>query len=163
MEAPPAIDQRLRGLKYVVLAGFVAVAVFAPAKAEMAAEVEPFKTAITLVFQRAWPAVLYVGLLLIANLFVYKAFCRWLCPLGAFVALLGRLRRLDWIARRMECGAPCRLCERRCRYGAIERSGAVTYSECFQCMDCVMIHEDPKTCVPLVLAARSGRRQEIAR
>ncbi|MDI4658510.1 MULTISPECIES: 4Fe-4S binding protein [Xanthobacter] len=160
---PPSLDRRLRGLKFVVLAGFIAVAVFAPAKAEMAAEVEPFKTAITLVFQRAWPAVLYAGLLLVANLFVFKAFCRWFCPLGALMALLGLLRRFDWIARRVECGSPCRLCERRCRYGAIERSGAVQYSECFQCMECVVIYEDLKTCVPLVLAARSTKREENTR
>jgi transcriptional regulator of nitric oxide reductase len=159
---PEALDRRLRGLKYVVLAGFLAVAVFAPDRAEVAAEVEPFKTAITLVFQRAWPAVAWVVVLLLANLFVYKAFCRWLCPLGAFVAILGRLRRWDWIARRVECGSPCRLCERRCRYGAIERSGRVDYAECFQCMDCVVIHQDATTCVPLVLAARRSAASEKA-
>lgn len=159
---PDRLDRRLRGLKYVVLAGFLAVAVFVPEKAEVAAEVEPFKTAITLVFQRAWPAVLWVVLLLVADLFVYKAFCRWLCPLGAFVAILGRLRRWDWIARRVECGSPCRLCERRCRYGAIDRAGRIDYAECFQCMDCVVIHEDARTCVPLVLAARRPTPQEKA-
>ena len=158
-----ALDRRLRGLKYVVLAGFVAVAVAWPVKAEVAAEVEPFKTAITLVFQRSWPAVAYAVLLIVGNLFVHKAFCRWLCPLGAFVALIGRARRFDWIARRVDCGSPCRLCERKCRYGAIDRAGAVDYAECFQCMDCVVIHEDARTCVPLVLAARAeARRQETA-
>lgn len=138
------------------------VAAFAPGKVEVAAEVEPFKTAITLIFQRAWPAVLWVVVLLAANLFVYKAFCRWLCPLGAFVAILGRLRRFDWIARRVECGSPCRLCERTCRYGAIARDGGVDYAECFQCMDCVVVHEDAKTCVPLVLAAKRATREEKA-
>lgn len=154
IRVPEGLDRRLRRLKYLVLFGFLAIAVFAPARVETAAEVEPFKTAITLVFQRAWPAVAWVGVLLLADLFVYKAFCRWLCPLGAFVAMLGRLRRFDWIARRTECGSPCRLCERKCRYGAIERSGRVDYDECFQCMDCVVIHQDATTCVPLVLAAR---------
>ncbi|NLH79920.1 MAG: 4Fe-4S binding protein [Phyllobacteriaceae bacterium] len=162
LRVPEAVDRRLRGLKYVVLLGFLAVAVIAPGHAEQAAEVEPFKTAITLVFQRAWPAVAWVVVLLAANLFVYKAFCRWLCPLGAFVAILGRLRRFDWIARRVECGSPCRLCERRCRYGAIGRDGGVDYAECFQCMDCVVIHQDATTCVPLVLAGRQTTRTEKA-
>lgn len=162
LRVPERLDAELRRLKYLVLLGFVAVAAFAPAKVEVAAEVEPFKTAITLIFQRDWPAVLWVVVLLAANLFVYKAFCRWLCPLGAFVAILGRLRRFDWIARRVECGSPCRLCERTCRYGAIARDGRVDYAECFQCMDCVVVHEDAKTCVPLVLAARRATREEKA-
>lgn len=161
-EPPPAIDAALRKLKYVALAGFAAVVVFAPAKAEVAAEIEPFKTAITLVFERSWPAVAYAFVLLAANLFVYKAFCRYLCPLGAFVAGIGFLRRFDWIDRRAECGSPCRLCERRCRYGAIERSGRIDYAECFGCMDCVVIHEDRATCVPLVLAARRKKLLEPA-
>lgn len=154
LEVGAGLDRQLRAVKYVVLFGFLAVALGWPAQAEIAAEVEPFKTAITLTFQRAWPAVAYVGALLVANLFVHKAFCRWLCPLGAFVALLGRMRRFDWIARRSECGSPCRLCEKRCLYGAIERSGRIDYDECFQCMDCVVIHEDPQTCVPRVVAGR---------
>jgi polyferredoxin len=156
-----ALDRRLRLVKYVVLFGFFAVAFGWPAQAEVAAEVEPFKTAITLAFRRSWPAVAYVAVLLTANLFVYKAFCRWLCPLGAFVALLGRFRCFDWIARRSECGSPCRLCEKRCLYGAIERSGRIRYDECFQCMDCVVIHEDPRTCVPRVLEDRRRVTAEV--
>ena len=117
-------------------------------------EVEPFKTAITLTFVRHWPFVAYAVALLAAGLVVYKGFCRYLCPLGAFLALAGRARRLDWIARRADCGAPCRLCEARCRYGAIARDGAIDYGECFQCLDCVAIHDDPKRCVPMILADR---------
>jgi hypothetical protein len=52
------------------------------------------------------------------------------------------------------------MCRVKCRYGAIERSGAIVYSECFQCMDCVVIHDDPKKCVPLVLEAKRARKQQ---
>ncbi|RJF88497.1 4Fe-4S binding protein [Oleomonas cavernae] len=155
---PPGLDRRLRGLKYLVLLAFLAIVVLWPAAAEVAAEVEPFKTAITVVFLREWPAVAWAVVLLAVNLVVYKGFCRYLCPLGAFVAILGLARRFDWIARRVECGSPCRLCERRCRYGAISASGRIDYVECFQCMDCVVIHEDRRTCVPLVLDDRRMAR-----
>lgn len=107
---------------------------------------------------RAWPFVAYAVGLLVLNLFVYKAFCRYLCPLGAGLAILGRLRVLDWIPRRAECGNPCQLCKVRCRYGAIEPSGRIDYPECFQCMDCVTIIQDPEQCVPQVVAAKRGRR-----
>jgi hypothetical protein len=49
-----------------------------------------------------------------------------------------------------------------CRYGAIAADGKVGYSECFQCLDCVSIHDDPRLCVPLVLAARRTARPRPA-
>lgn len=153
-EPSPLWDRRLRRVKYVALAGLIAIAFIAPAEAEKAVEIEPFKTAVTTYFQREWWYVAYAAAWLVLGMVSFKAFCRWLCPLGALMALGGLLRGRDWIPRRPECGSPCQLCKARCRYGAIERSGAVDYSECFQCLDCVTIHDDPKQCVPLVLAAR---------
>jgi NosR/NirI family nitrous oxide reductase transcriptional regulator len=152
VKIPARLDQQLRKLKYVVLLGFVLVVSFAPSASESVAEVEPFKTSITLLFVRSWPFVAYAALLLVANVFVYKAFCRYLCPLGAFIAIIGRLRRWDWLKRRIECGSPCQLCRHQCHYGAIESSGKIVYDECFQCMDCVVIYQHPKRCVPIVLA-----------
>ena len=157
---PPQWDRRLRLLKYAALALILGVCIFSEHLAEYFADIEPFKTAITLVFVRSWPFVLYAVGLIVLNLFIYKGFCRYLCPLGASLALIGKARRWDWIARRAECGSPCQLCAVRCRYGAIEKSGKVDYDECFQCMDCVVIFNDERQCVPLVLAAKAKRRAQ---
>jgi polyferredoxin len=156
---PLWLDRALRQLKYGLLAGLVVAAATGSPLADSLAEVEPFKTSITLFFVRAWPFVAYAVGLLVLNLFVYKAFCRYLCPLGASLALLGRLRMLDWIPRRVECGSPCQLCKVRCRYGAIRPDGGIDYPECFQCMDCVTIIHDPRQCVPDVVAAKRRRRE----
>ncbi len=155
---PPRLDHALRQVKYGVLAGILIAAAIGSPLADSLSEAEPFKTAITLYFVRAWPFVAYAVGLLVLNLFVYKGFCRYLCPLGASLAVLGRLRLLDWIPRRAECGSPCQLCKVRCRYGAIEPTGRIDYPECFQCMDCVTIIHDPGQCVPQVVARRRGRR-----
>lgn len=154
---PPAWEARLRYLKYVALLSIVAAAFASSSLAERLAEIEPFKTAITLVFIRALPFVIYAVGLLLGGMFVYKFFCRFLCPLGAAFALVGLLRRWDWIARRVECGDPCQLCKAKCRYNAIKPSGKIVYHECFQCLDCVVIHNDRKQCVPLVLSDRRSR------
>ncbi len=156
LQIPYAIDRVLRLTKYVVLAAIIGTAFISTLVAEGIGEVEPFKTAITLGFDRAWPYVLYAIAILVLSAFVFKGFCLYLCPLGAALALAGRLRAFNWIPRRKECGSPCQLCNVRCRYGAIEPKGEVKYDECFQCMDCVIIYHDPKTCVPEVLA-RKGR------
>ncbi len=150
-------DDRLKWVKYAVLAGLVALIFTTPARLDKAIEVEPFKTAITTFFIREWYYVAYaVGLLLLSAV-LFKGFCRYICPLGAVMAIGGLVRGRDWIARRAECGSPCQLCKVKCSYGAIKQTGEIQYSECFQCLECVTIHDDPGLCVPLVLAAKNGR------
>ena len=151
-------DQRLKKLKYVALAGLVAVTVIAPGHMDKAAEIEPFKTAITTFFLREWYYVAYAAFWLFLALFTFKGFCRYLCPLGALMAIGGTLRLRRWIPRRIECGSPCQLCAVKCNYGAIRKTGAIQYDECFQCLDCVTIHDDARQCVPLILKARSIKR-----
>jgi transcriptional regulator of nitric oxide reductase/ferredoxin len=156
VRVPDAWDRRLKWVKYGVLAVLIAAAIWAPAWNDTLAEVEPFKTAITTGFDREWFYVLYAALWIALGLIVFKAFCRYVCPLGAALALGGLMRRRDWIPRRAECGSPCQLCKVRCNYNAITRDGRIQYDECFQCLDCVTIHEDRGQCVPLILADRKG-------
>ncbi|WP_448207021.1 4Fe-4S binding protein [Azospirillum sp. sgz302134] len=151
---PARWDKRLTLVKYAALAVLVGGTLWNAALAETLAEVEPFKTSVTLGFAREWPFVAYAAALILASSVMFKPYCRFLCPLGAGLALGGRLRRWRWIPRRRECGSPCQLCANRCRYNAIRRDGSVAYDECFQCLDCVAIHQDKAVCVPLVLEAR---------
>ena len=125
---------------------------------EIREEIEPFKTAITLVFNRSWPYVIYAAALLAIGALVYKAFCRYLCPLGAGLAVLGSMRQLDWLTRRSECGSRCQLCRRICEYNAIAKTGRIIYRDCFQCLDCVSIYTDPERCVAEVVLRRRGRK-----
>lgn len=152
-----ALDARLKRIKYVALAAIVASALFSAPLTDKLVELEPFKTAITLNFVRAWPFVAYAVGLLLASAFVYKFFCRYLCPLGASLALLGRFRLLDWIPRRSQCGTPCQTCRHSCDYQAIKPGGEIIYEECFQCMDCVVIHASDEKCAPLMLELKRAR------
>ena len=151
------LDRRLKWVKYAVLLALCSAVFTSSQVSDAAVEVEPFKTAITMVFLRDWPYVVYAVGWLLLGLFVFKAFCRYVCPLGALLALLGWVRRLDWIARRAECGAPCQLCTVRCKYGSIDRQGRIDYAECFQCLDCVTIKEDPKDMRPSGTGGKDGR------
>ncbi len=153
----PETDSRLKRPKYLLLAGIVISAALSSNTTDLAVELEPFKTAITLNFVRSWPFAVYALGLLIANLFVYKFFCRVLCPLGAGLALLGRVRILDWIARRSECGTSCQTCNHRCPHQAITPIGRIQYDECFQCMDCVVICDSDTKCAPLMRARKRTR------
>jgi NosR/NirI family transcriptional regulator, nitrous oxide reductase regulator len=150
-------DARLKLLKYGVLAFVIAMPFISATWTDKAVEVEPFKTAITLVFVRSWPFVLWAVALLMLSAFVYKGYCRYLCPLGAGLAVLGRVRLLNWLPRRAECGQPCQSCRHSCEYQAIKPQGQIDYEECFQCLDCVVIIESDELCAPRILEKRKGR------
>ena len=158
IDVPDRLDDQLKWIKYIVLFALIAIMFTAPARLDKAIEVEPFKTAITTFFLREWYYVAYAAGLLLLSMVVFKGFCRYVCPLGAVMAIGGLIRTRKWIDRRAECGSPCQLCRVKCAYGAIKKTGEIQYSECFECLDCVTIHDDPKQCVPLILAARRDHR-----
>ena len=152
-----ALDRQLKWLKYGVLATILVSIFAAPSFARIAIEVEPFKTAISLYFDREWPFVLWALSCLALGVFVYRGYCRYICPLGAALASVNFLQRWSWIPRRNECGTPCQSCRYKCEYQAIEDTGKVNYSECFQCLDCVSIYQDTKRCLPLIQEGRAAR------
>jgi polyferredoxin len=151
---PVALEKRLWLGKYLAAAAVLALVTTQVDPAGTSLEIEPFKTAITTRFTRAWPYVLYAGALLGLGLFSERAYCRFLCPLGGVLAVLDRLHLLNLLKRRPECGSPCRLCERGCPVRAIEPTGKIVTAECFQCLDCQVEYYDEKRCPPLVRVAR---------
>lgn len=147
----------MESLRYLVLTVLIGAAMFAPEQGEALNEVEPFKTAITVGFDRGWPFVAYAAGLVLIGASYYKFFCRFMCPLGAAMSLGGRLRRFDWLTRRAECGKPCQRCRAACEYDAIGDRGGIDYGKCFQCLDCVGIYHDDKRCVPIMLYEKRGK------
>ena len=155
------LDAGLKGVKYGVLAVLASGAGLSAAWTEGAVEIEPFKTAISLGFDRAWPFVAWALCCAFLSVFVFRGYCRYVCPLGAALALLGRARLFAWIPRRTECGTPCQSCRHHCHYEAIAPSGTVDYTECFQCLDCVEIYADDKRCLPLVVERKQSAARRI--
>ncbi|SDO61241.1 transcriptional regulator NosR [Pseudomonas jinjuensis] len=149
-ELPFAVHERLWAIKYIVLLVLFGLSLESLSTAEQVAEVEPFKTAITLHFDRQWWFVAYVAVLLIVNLFSRKVYCRYVCPLGAALAIPGKARLFDWLKRRKECGQPCQLCARECEIQAIHPDGRINANECHYCLDCQMTYHNENKCPPLV-------------
>jgi transcriptional regulator of nitric oxide reductase len=149
-----ALEKRLWMGKYIAAAAVLILAITAIDSSGASTEIEPFNTAIASRFNRAWPYVLYAGALLAIGLFLERAYCRFLCPLGGVLAALDRLHLINLLKRRPECGNPCHLCERSCPVRAIESTGKIVTAECFQCLDCQVEYYDDQRCPPLVLAAR---------
>lgn len=158
-EPPWGLHERLGMIKYLVFLGIFAVSLNSMDSAFRAAEAEPFKTVIALHFMRAAPFLLYATATLAAGLFVRRAFCRYLCPLGGALALPARLRIFEWLKRRPQCGRECRQCAIKCPVQAINPLGTISPNECIYCLNCQSMYHDPKVCKGL--AAREARRRVL--
>ncbi|WP_108483041.1 NosR/NirI family protein [Oceaniglobus ichthyenteri] len=156
---PWGLHERLWPLKYMIFLGLFGVSLVSIEQAEHLAEVEPFKTAIILNFVRAWPFVAYVAALLIAGLFVERFFCRYLCPLGAALAIPARLRMFDWLKRYKECGNPCQTCAHQCPVQAIHPTGEINPNECIDCLHCQVLYQSETQC-PVVIR-KLKRREKV--
>jgi NosR/NirI family nitrous oxide reductase transcriptional regulator len=124
--------------------------------AEQLAEIEPFKTTVLLRFAREWWFVLFALSLLSASIFIERFYCRYLCVLGAALAIPGRGRLFDWLKRRKQCGVECQLCAKECTVQAIHPLGEINPNECIYCMHCQVIYWDDHACPPLIMK-REGR------
>jgi NosR/NirI family nitrous oxide reductase transcriptional regulator len=144
---PWGLHERLWPIKYIIFLGLFGLSLYSVALAEIFAEVEPFKTAIILKFAREWPFVIYAATLLAAGLFVERFFCRYLCPLGAALAIPGRIRMFEWLKRWPECGSPCQRCAKECPVQSIHPEGHINVNECIYCMHCQELYHDDHRCL----------------
>jgi NosR/NirI family nitrous oxide reductase transcriptional regulator len=161
LKIPFGVHQRLTALKYIVFLALFGISISALGAAEQGAEVEPFKTAIILRFARGWPFVLYAGAMIASSLFVERAFCRYLCPLGAAMAIPARLRLFDWLRRYRECGNPCQRCANECPVQAIHPEGHINPNECIQCLNCQVLYHHDQKC-PVMIQRRLKREKYVA-
>jgi transcriptional regulator of nitric oxide reductase/ferredoxin len=159
---PFGLHERLWPIKYMVFLGLFALSLGPMALAIRFAEVEPFKTAIVLKFDRAWPFVVYALALLGVGLFVERAFCRYLCPLGAAFAIPAKIRQFEWLKRHRQCGAPCQICAVDCPVQAIHPDGRINPNECIHCLTCQVNYYDAWVCPPMIeRRKRHEKRAEI--
>ena len=112
-------------------------------------------------------AALFLGVILL-NLVAHRAWCRYLCPLGA---LLGLLSKVGIVRREVssEC-THCGVCAQVCPTGTIqsEKDYASDPSECTMCLECLATCPQSAAQFPARLARAEwggydpGRRQVLA-
>ena len=155
---PMPWHNRLRWLKYGIFALLIALTFYDLGSAEKMAEVEPFKSTFLVggFWQRAWPFVTYWVVLFVASLFVERPFCKYLCPLGAGLAIPTTFRFIK-LKRKAEC-TTCHACQKGCGSLAIADDGRIDQRECLLCLECQILYFDDHTCPPLSQERRARRR-----
>jgi polyferredoxin len=140
VKIPRAIERRASWIKYGILTSVIAYFLIT-SDPLIYPYVEPFwmfglhlRTPILLTM---------LGTLLLMTVFVRNAYCRFLCPLGAFLGIVSNLTVFR-IKRWSECST-CRICEKTCEWGAI-RGPKIVMTECVRCDDCERLYADTKKC-----------------
>ena len=162
VKLPWWLHERLWAIKYLLFLGLLAISFYSLEWAAHLSEVEPFKTSVILKFSRTWPFVMYALVLLFIGLFIERFYCRYICPLGAALAIPAKLRIFNWLKRYpKDCGTPCQTCAHECMVDAIHPEGHINDNECMQCLHCQVVYRDEHKC-PVVVKniKREARHKE---
>jgi polyferredoxin len=147
-----AWDRALRYLKYAVLGAIVALTWWSGTL--VFRDYDPFLAFFHLgqhVEELRW-AYAILGVVLAGSLLIERFFCKYACPLGAVLGLVGRIG-LTRIHRDTEGCKECNLCFQRCHAHVDFLSVTeIKTPECNHCLDCVV--DCPK---PNVLSVRANR------
>jgi polyferredoxin len=146
---PSAIERRASFIKFGVL-GSVVIYFLATRDINVYRYVEPFW-----MFTFHETVALWIGLalLLVATVFIRNLYCRFFCPVGAFLGLVSHLTVFR-IKRWSECST-CRICEKTCEWGAI-RGPKILVTECVRCDDCERLYADTKKCPHWLIIIRKA-------
>ena len=149
-ELPRRIEQRANYIKYGLL-GITVLYFLITRDISIYRYVEPFW-----MFSLQARVGMWLGLavLLTATVFVRNLYCRFLCPVGAFLGLLSNLTVFR-IKRWSECNS-CKICEKTCEWGAI-RGPKIVASECVRCDDCERLYMDKHKCPHWLILKRNKR------
>ena len=153
---PQKWHDRLKWLKYAIFFFLITVSMFSMGLAEKLSEVEPFKTTFLVgVMNRAWSYGLFVAAILGVSIFIERPYCKYICPLGASLAMPSTFRWFG-LKRKQDCNS-CKACAVGCGAQAIDTDGRIDNRECLHCLDCMILYTDTKGCPPL---AKERKRRE---
>jgi polyferredoxin len=142
---PPLVDAVLRAIKYLILAFFLKVILLDfSGQAAISFLQSPYNAVSGVKLLEFWIApsattILVIGVLVGATMFVEDFWCRYLCPYGALLGIVGKISPASIRVTRdrdscTHCGACTAACPNRID---VENADVVTDLECTRCSQCI--------------------------
>lgn len=138
---PPRIDKPLRYLKYVIL---VLILFFTWKTGELI--IRPYDPFVAYAhlgagLRSVWDEFAIGLIILVVTLFASmlydRVFCKYLCPLGAFLGILNKIG-IYRIRRESKTCINCSICDKSCPVNLnVSVQKAVKSAECINCLECV--------------------------
>jgi len=133
---PENVDRWLRKIPYMVLAALIISGLLLHKKL-FTSSISPFKVIFNLMGNPF--ALGFIILILIASIFIYRPFCKYICPIGALLNLISMIGFFK-ITPNSECNN-CELCIKKCDMQALSHSDedkkpALNKSRCIACGEC---------------------------
>lgn len=141
MRVPRKLDVILRYGRFVVL-GLILYQTIATVKLWFSSY-DPYRTIFSLEWiftpnlSEHWPAYLIAVLVLLASFFIPRAWCKYACPLGGVMSIVGHTSLLRIRRDAQDCKG-CRVCETPCPIGiAVAQANPRINTNCIGCLECV--------------------------
>lgn len=96
---------------------------------------DPFKVAFNLTAFHSLSWIL-LGILLLTSLFIYRPFCRGICPVGLVLGWISKIPGALKLQPNDNCTS-CQLCKRNCLSQAIDRQTNFKAGDCIMCGECL--------------------------
>lgn len=101
-------------------------------------EIGPFRVAVNL-FSANITGYILLGIILVSSVFIYRPFCKMLCPVGLLLGLIAKIPGASVLGINSSCSG-CKICNDSCRINAITRENKTSMldnQECIRCGDCM--------------------------
>jgi len=141
LKIPVSLDRWLRYGRFFVLA-LVLFKTISTVKLWFSG-VDPYRTIFSLEWlfdfnwAEHWQAYLIACTILIASFWINRFWCKYLCPLGGALSLVGHLSLLRIRRDQTDC-KNCGLCEKPCPVGiSVAKANPRVNPNCIGCLDCV--------------------------
>lgn len=151
-----SLDKHLRFFKYFVLIFAVGGAIYFTDL--IFRDYDPFVAFIKVVEIESLFALSLLIIILILSLFIDRPWCRYACPLGAVIGIIGKISPMRFKRNENDCNN-CNLCTKACPMNInVTKHDSIKSIDCISCMKC--IEACPKENVLEVGFISLGKRSE---